>query len=500
MRVQELFASLNSVNPTIKLGTSSASDVSSLVFDSRKIEPGCVFVAIRGGKADGHDFLAEAEAKKAAAVVVEDASRVPETYRGAVAVVKDSREALNRLAARYFGEPAKNLFCVGVTGTNGKTTTTYMIEAIFERGGIPAGVIGTINHHFREHVWKTEMTTPDPLAFQERLAQFLQHGAKAVALEVTSHALRQARVDEVPFDVAVFTNLTRDHLDYHKDMEDYFDAKTKLFRDLLPRSSKPVKTAVINGDDEYGKRLVHDAKGARIWKYGSGPQNELRYGVLESGFGGTRFRLRTPMGSKEFNLRMVGEHMVANACGAVGAGLAAGIPLTVCRDALNELTGVSGRLEMVPNSKGLHVFVDYAHTPDALSTVLFHLNGIRKNAGSTNQIITVFGCGGDRDGGKRPLMMKAALERSDLVVLTSDNPRTEDPERILDDAEAGVPSSDKSRIYRDVDRKKGIAKALSLAKRGDVVLIAGKGHEDYQIIGTTRIPFSDFDVVKEILA
>lgn len=471
-----------------------------IVFDSRKIEPGCVFVAIRGGKADGHDFLADAEAKNAAAVVVEDVAKVPATFKGSVAVVADAREALNRLAARHFGEPAKSLFCVGVTGTNGKTTTTYMVESVFEKGGVPAGVIGTINHHFRDHVWKTEMTTPDPLAFQERLSQFKQLGAKAVALEVTSHALRQARVDEVPFDVAVFTNLTRDHLDYHKDMEDYFDAKTKLFRDLLPRSSKPQKTAVINGDDEYGRRLVHETRGARIWKYGRGPDNELRFAVLESGFGGTKFRLKTPMGSKEFHLRLVGEHMVANACGAVGAGLAAGIPLVVCREALNELNGVSGRLESVPNSKGIHVFVDYAHTDDALGTVLFHLNGIRKTAGTRNQIITVFGCGGDRDRGKRPLMMKAALERSDLVVLTSDNPRTEDPERILDDAEAAAPASEKSRIYREVDRKQGIAKALSLARPGDVVLIAGKGHEDYQIIGTTRYPFSDFAVVKEILS
>ncbi|MES2965950.1 MAG: Mur ligase family protein, partial [Bdellovibrionota bacterium] len=244
------------------------------VFDSRKIEPGCVFVAIRGGKADGHDYLGEAEAKNAAAVVVEDASRVPGTFKGIVSIVKDSREALNQLAARYFHEPARSLFCVGVTGTNGKTTTTYMIEAIFERGGIPAGVIGTINHHFKSHVWKTEMTTPDPLAFQERLSQFLSLGAKAVALEVTSHALRQARVDEVPFDVAVFTNLTRDHLDYHKDMEDYFDAKTKLFRDLLPRSKKPKPIAVVNGDDEYGKRLAADLRGVKIWKYGRSPECE----------------------------------------------------------------------------------------------------------------------------------------------------------------------------------------------------------------------------------
>ncbi len=205
------------------------------------------------------------------------------------------------------------------------------------------------------------------------------------------------------------------------------------------------------------------------------------------------------MGSKEIHLRMVGEHMVSNACAAVGAGLAAGIPLTVCRDALNDLKGVSGRLEAVPNQRGVHVYVDYAHTDDALSTVLFHLNGIRKTAGTANRIITVFGCGGDRDRGKRPLMMRAALERSDLVVLTSDNPRTESPEEILNDAEAAAQSSEKSRIYREVDRKKGIAKALELAKPGDVVLIAGKGHEDYQIIGTTRHPFSDFDVVKELL-
>jgi UDP-N-acetylmuramoyl-L-alanyl-D-glutamate--2,6-diaminopimelate ligase len=480
-------------------GVHASAQVASLCFDSRKLEKDCVYFAIKGSKSDGHSFLKVATDAGASAVIVEDVAQIPDKYEGAIVVVASVRRALNELAAVFFGEPARKLFCIGVTGTNGKTTTTYMAEAIFEKAGRPAGVIGTINHHFRSKVWPTEMTTPDPVAFQERLAEFVSLGASAVALEVSSHALAQSRVDEVPFDVAVFTNLSRDHLDYHRDMDDYFDAKHKLFKDLLSSSSKPHPTAVLNEEDPVSSKIVTGPR-VRRWTYGPGPTATLRSSVLEQGFEGTRFRLRTPFGSAEIRLPMVGLHNVANACGAIGAALAAGISLKVCKEALSELRGVSGRLEAVPNSKGVHVFVDYAHSDDALATVLHCLNDIRQKSAVKNQLITVFGCGGDRDKGKRPLMARAALKGSDLVVLTSDNPRTEDPEKILDDAQAGIPNAHLGQnLFRVVDRRKGIAKALELAKPGDVVLIAGKGHEDYQILGTTKVPFSDFAVVKEIL-
>ncbi len=495
MTLRELF----SIFPTAKLGAFADEHVSSLCFDSRKLEPKCVFVAIKGGKSDGHDYLVLAAEKGALALVVQDESKVPKDFLGSVLVTQNPREALNKLAAFYFGEPAKSMFCVGVTGTNGKTTTTYMAEAIFAEAGKPAGVVGTINHHFQDHIWKTEMTTPDPVSFQERLKQFKDLGAKTVALEVSSHALDQARVDEVPFDVAVFTNLSRDHLDYHKDMDEYFEAKNKLFRDLLSRSTKPQPTAVINDEDSYAKR-IGTASRVRRWTYGPSAHCDLQYTILSQGFGGTKFLLKTPFGSAEFQLLMVGLHNVANACGAIGAALAADIPLATCVSALAKLRGVNGRLEAVPNPKGVHVFVDYAHTDDALHTVLHYLNDIRRQSGISNKLITVFGCGGDRDKGKRPLMAKAAMAGSDLVVLTSDNPRTEDPEKILDDAMASAPEGSLgNKLCRDADRNRGIQKALDLAAPGDVVLIAGKGHEDYQQIGITKIPFSDFNVVKEIL-
>ena len=480
-------------------GIDAGRTVTSLCFDSRKLEKGCVFFAIKGGTSDGHQFLASAAQAGAAALVVESVAKIPETYEGAIIVVENSRRALNQLAAVFFGEPAKKLFCIGVTGTNGKTTTTYMTEAIFSRATKPLGVIGTINHHFGEKIWPTEMTTPDPVAFQSRLAEFVSLGAFGVALEVSSHALSQSRVDEVPFDVAVFTNLSRDHLDYHRDMNDYFDAKHKLFRDLLSSSSKPHPTAVLNDEDAFSSKIETDPR-VRRWTYGADESAELRYQILSQGFDGTAFRLTALQSAQEFHLPMVGSHNVANACGAIGAALAAGISLKTCADALKDLRGVSGRLEAVPNSKGVHVFVDYAHTDDALSTVLHYLNEIRRESGVKNKLITVFGCGGDRDKGKRPLMAKAALKDSDVVVLTSDNPRTENPDAILDDAMAGVPGAKLgANLYREVDRRKGIAQALSLAQKGDVVLIAGKGHEDYQIVGTTKHPFSDFQVVKDIL-
>jgi UDP-N-acetylmuramoyl-L-alanyl-D-glutamate--2,6-diaminopimelate ligase len=510
MKLHELL----SILPGVALGPAGlgACEVTSLCFDSRRLEKDCVFVAIRGGKADGHAYLGEAAKLGASAVVVEDQASVPADFAGAVAVVKDTREALNRLAARYFADPAKKLFCAGVTGTNGKTTTTYMIEAILNRHAMPTGVVGTINHHLGTRVWKTEMTTPDPLSFQQRLAEFVSGGAKAVALEVSSHALSQSRVDEVPFDVAVFTNLSRDHLDYHKDMEDYFEAKEKLFKDLLARSTKPRRVAVVNGDDEYGRRLAAlgvlggDGRGDRpsVWTYGAAKgaerEHDISFEVLEQGFGGTRFRLKAPVGAREFKILMTGLHNVYNACGAIGAALVAGASLDTCAEALGALTGVAGRLEAVPNFKGLHIFVDYAHTDDALHTVLHYLRGIREAAGLKNRIITVFGCGGDRDKGKRPLMMKAAARGSDLVVVTSDNPRTEDPEAIIADALAGAdPSALGKTVFKEADRRKGIRLAIEMAKPGDVVLIAGKGHEDYQQIGTTKFPFSDVEVVKEIM-
>ena len=374
---------------------------------------------------------------------------------------------------------------------------TYMIEAILNHAQVPTGVIGTVNHHLQAKVWPSEMTTPDPVFLQKRLREFRDEGARAVAMEVSSHALDQARVDSVPFNTVIFTNLTRDHLDYHKTMDQYFEAKQRLFTDLLWATTKRPCFAIINTDDKYGRRM-RVADPAILWTYGA-KNADIRYKIKRMDFALTSFEVTTPLGKGEVHLPMSGIHNVMNALAALGAGLSAGVPLDVCIQALNSFTGVPGRLQSVPNAQNLSVFVDYAHSPDALENVLMAITRVRANLKSSARIWTVFGCGGDRDKGKRPLMAEMALKYSDNVVITSDNPRTEEPQAIIQDIMAGVPSTARDKVTVMVDRKEAIHSALKTAQPGDVILIAGKGHEDYQIIGTTKFPFSDVQVAQEAM-
>lgn len=511
MNLHDLFGakafSPNSTSPSQSLGSGlAAREVSALVFDTRLLKKDCVFVAIRGGRHDGHDFLQQAVDAGAAALVVESTAKVPAGFRGYVCQVSSSRFELARLAAIWSKNPSRELFTVGVTGTNGKTTTTNMIESVLNSGGFPTGVIGTIDHHLGTRVWPSDMTTPDPLQFHARLREFADHGAKAVALEVSSHALDQARVDAVDFNVGVFTNLTRDHLDYHGTMEAYFEAKLRFFTGLLRDSAKKETRAIVNVDDDYGRKIVSSLKSEKkplVWTLGQGSDADYAYKILKQGFDGVEFQLKSPAGDHRLRLAMAGLHNVQNAVSAFATGLAAGLAVSVIETAIQSIRGVNGRLEHVPNTRGLHVFVDYAHTDDALSAILRLLSEIREEAvrsgGARAGICTVFGCGGDRDRGKRPLMMRAALAGSDQVIVTSDNPRTEDPEKIIDDAMAAVQGAEASKVERVVDRRQAIERALSRAKKGDVVLIAGKGHEATQTIGTVKMPFSDAQVAKDIL-
>ncbi len=490
--------------------------VSAIVVDTRKLVPQCIFVAIRGAKADGHQFLAEAVAKGAIVLVVEDAANVPAGFRGFVQKVPSSRLELARLASVWASLPSQNLFTVGVTGTNGKTTTTHMIESVLNAGSIPTGVIGTIDHHFGSKVWPTELTTPDPMAFQMRLKEFVKLGAKAVALEVSSHALMQSRVDFVEFNAGVFSNLTRDHLDYHGTMENYFEAKVRFFSELLTNSKKKETFAILNGDDDWvlkARDRLLKRKRSTIWTFANAAtpaskklgKIEFTFEIVEQSFEGVRFKLKTPGGTHSILLPMTGLHNVQNAVSAFAVGLAAGIDERQLVKSLGEIPGVNCRLESVRNSKGVHVFVDFAHTDEGLVATLKTLTAIRESAAAsgrasaTAKIITVFGCGGDRDRGKRPLMMRAALDGSDKVVVTSDNPRNEDPEVILDDAMAAVKSEEKAKVQRIADRRKAIERAIEAAAPGDVVLIAGKGHETTQQIGAVKHPFSDARVAREIL-
>jgi len=492
MKLQTLIRGL----PVLEIRGDPDPEVSGLCSDSRKFQAGQIFVAIKGLQHDGHRFLSKAAQTGATALVVEDRESIPDNFTGTTIVVKESRHALDKMAANYFGHPSDAVFMVGVTGTNGKTTTTYMIEAILNKGVGPTGVIGTIDYHLGTDVKSSKHTTPDALDLQETLEGWRKSGAKAVAMEVSSHALSQGRADSVSFDAAVFTNLTRDHLDFHGTMEEYRLAKAYLFSHLLEGSKKKSKRAVINLDDEAAKYMMPPH--VPTWTFGF-DHGDVSAENLKLGFDGSTFDVKTPMGKFSGCLQMVGRHNVANALAAIGVGLHAGLPFTMISQALEQLTGVRGRLQRVTSKSEVRCFVDYAHTDDALLNVLNFIHTLRNQTSPKARIVTVFGCGGDRDKGKRPLMLKAAQKYSDLIVVTSDNPRTENPSQIIKDILSESAGSPAKNTLVEIDRRKAIELALEKALPGDVVLIAGKGHEDYQILGTEKIPFDDVKIAKEIL-
>lgn len=463
--------------------------------NSKNISQDCLFIAERGGKQDGHNFIGEAIKNGAKAVMVEDSNLVPKNFSGIIVAVPSTRSVLSSLSAHFFDYPSEKLFSVGVTGTNGKTSTTYLIETILNSKNINTGVIGTINHHFKSHVWETSMTTPDPLLLQSRLSEFVKMGAKALAIEVSSHSLDQKRVEEIQFDVGIFTNLTRDHLDYHQTMENYFAAKSRFFTELLEKSKKTKVAAFVNGDDSWAKKIAQTEK-LRVYTFGQSNKNDIHFELKSMDFFRTQFHLKTPWGNADFNVPLTGIHNVFNVMAATGACLFQGLNLTEVSDALKSFTGVPGRLHMVPNNRRIAVFVDYAHTPDALENVLTGLNKIRSEKKSKQKIITIFGCGGDRDTGKRPEMAAIAEKFSDYCIVTSDNPRTEDPGKILYEITLGF---EKINFETESNRKAAIAKAINLAEPNDVILIAGKGHETYQIVGNEKFYFNDFEIAQELL-
>lgn len=483
-------------------------ELGEITTDSRRALAGCCFLAIRGSASDGHAYLADVCAQSPALVIVEDFARIPAGYRGVVIEVASTRRAWAALAAAEFGRPSQGLLMVGITGTNGKTSCTCFFEHLLTKLGYPCGVIGTIDHHLGNRVWKTSATTPNPLDLQKRLQEMRELGGRAVAMEVSSHALDQHRVDQVHFDVALFTNLTRDHLDYHHTMEEYFAAKQRLFTDLLWDSVKAAPVAVVNVDDEWGRRL-RVAQKARLVTFGKldgGHSADWLYRITRADFSFTEFRVR--QGGVEFDARlpMVGDHQVANAVAVLASVHAlnernqpGALPPRKLAELLEDFPGVPGRLEKVPHGRGFHVFVDYAHSPDALENTLRSLKQIQEKGALASRILTVFGCGGDRDTGKRPLMAKIAEQWSDHVIVTSDNPRTEVPEKILADISEGFSAGARGRFESIVDRRAAIARALEWARKDDVILIAGKGHEDYQEIQGQRFTFRDQDVVKELL-
>ncbi len=469
--------------------------VKGLAEHSQKVKRGDAFFSIRGAKDDGDRYLKEV-VKKGAAVLVLD--RWHPDFKGITQlVVPEVKQALSRLAGYFYGFPSTRLKVVGVTGTNGKTTTTYLIEAVLKEAGKKVGVIGTIAYRLGGKVYQAPNTTPSSLMLQEMMAEMVSRKMSHLVMEVSSHALAQGRVEGCAFEAGVYTNLTQDHLDYHHNMKEYREAKAKLFRMLEEQSQKGArKTAVLNQDDPASVYFQKLCPHARHITYGFHRRAMVRPLQWELPPEGVRFLAKTPWGKQEFHLALVGRFNISNALAAIATGGALGIPLRTMARGLGKVQFVPGRFERVPFKKGIAVIVDFAHTPDALSKLLDTAREM-----CPGRIITVFGCGGDRDRKKRPLMARVVSTKGDYCVLTSDNPRTEDPKAILREVEKGIVAAARSPKSFEVivDRKKAVFKALSLACPGDIVLIAGKGHENYQIIGNKRYPYNDKEVVKEYL-
>lgn len=457
--------------------------IQGLSYDSRAVQKGDLFFAIKGENFDGHKFIAEVEKKGAAAAIVTHV--IP---AGLPQVPTDRIFPwLSRLSAAFHGHPSGKCPVIGITGTNGKTTVTYILEKMFQHAGTPCGVMGTVDYRFGDSSMPAPNTTPMALDIHRFLDSLIQRKASALVMEVSSHALDLHRVDDVQFAVGVFTNLTQDHLDFHQTMEAYFNAKAKLFR-----GKKEIRS-VINADDSFGQRLAAELKEPLL--FGFNEAAKVRAVDFDCDLEGVRFHLKLPSGKTyPITTNLLGRHNISNLLAAAGAALAFGMSEKEVVEGLNLEHYVPGRLEKVPTNRGFIVVVDYAHTPDALLQTLKALKEIKPG-----KIICVFGAGGDRDRKKRPLMGKIAAEGADQVVLTSDNPRTEDPQGILDEIEAGIKSIGRKNYVVIENRAEAIRKGIRMAEKGDVVLIAGKGHENYQIYGKEKKHFSDQETAVKVL-
>jgi len=443
---------------------------------------------VGGSCFDGHSFIEQAVDKGAVAIVGEKPGL---SKRATMIVVPNSREALARLAATYYGDPSRRLKVIGVTGTNGKSTTTFLVKHLLERANQSTGLIGTVRYEIGERVLPAQRTTPESLDLQELLSQCVEAGCRNVVLEVSSHALSQGRASEIAFDVGAFTNLTQDHLDFHHGMKDYFEAKARLF-DSVRDNQKKERAAVINIDDPYGQQLVaRFGRDLPMISYGMGARAQFRASNFKVEMNGTSYQLNAKEKSYLVRLPLIGRFNVYNSLAALAVAHAIGADVRTSVLALANAPQIPGRLEAIPAKRQFHVFVDYAHTDDALLNVLRTCRDLHPN-----RLILVFGCGGNRDRTKRVLMGAVADQYADYAILTSDNPRKEDPEAIVRDIEAGFKRKNYEKI---VDRREAISRAIALAQPKDIVLIAGKGHEKYQEFGDHTIPFDDVEVAARAL-
>lgn len=478
--VKEIKAALAEGGLLVSAGNDLPDQATGISDDSRKVSPGDLFIAVRGWNSDGHDFLDAARERGATAAIVEDPSR---TTLPAL-VVREGRRAAALASATAYGDPARDLRLLGVTGTNGKTTTTSIMRHLFDDGDGSSASIGTlgvlVGSEGEVLPGGSGLTTPGPVELQRILRALADRGVRTIAMEVSSHSLDQRRIDGLAFDVAVFTNLTRDHLDYHGTMEKYFEAKARLL-DYL----KPEGTAILNADAPEWRSLEPSSQ---TLTFGAEESADIQAEDIRFTSEGSEWRLVTPRGSANIALPLIGDINIENALAAAAAAFALGEAPPVIARRLGSVPQVAGRLEII--SRRPTVLRDYAHTPDALERTLKTARAFTRG-----KLIVVFGCGGDRDKGKRPLMGEIAERDADCAIVTSDNPRTEDPDAIIDDIEAGMRSSKHERV---TDRLSAIQRAIDLAEEGDIVLLAGKGHETYQIRGTTSYPFDEREIVKEM--
>lgn len=481
---------INKILPEARLLSGSLDGmVSDLQFDSRQVKNGSLFVCISGFKSDGHLFAKEAVEKGAKALVVERPINLP--YEVTMVLVPDTRKALALLAAHYFNYPSQKFNLIGITGTNGKTSITNLMEAIFREWGKKTGLIGTIVNRVDQKILPTTHTTPESLELQRLFKTMVEDGVDYVMMEVSSHALSLGRVQGTEFDVAVFTNLTRDHLDFHGDLENYKKAKGILFRQLGIGGKMRLKYAVINADDPYSA-YFKEISMVPVFTYGIDAPSDFQAVNMELHAKGAAFRIKN-MAELLIRLNLAGRFNIYNSLAAIGVAIKEGVPFEIIASALEKLQGVPGRFETVEEGQDYTIIVDYAHTPDGLENVLKTAREVCQK-----RVITVFGCGGDRDRSKRPLMGEVAGRLSDYTILTSDNPRTEEPDAIIQEIIPGLEKAG-GRFEILSNRKDAIENALRFAKPGDLVMIAGKGHENYQIIGNKKYPFDDKEVARAFL-
>lgn len=484
MRLKNLIKSIDNYKTC---NSSEDFPVCGISCNSKTVSDDFVFVAIKGNRDDGHKFIQEAIDRGARAIIVQDQGIRVKRQDKKVNLIKvtDTRKVLARLATEFYGNPSSKMKVIGITGTNGKTTVSYLIEALLKTAGFNPAVIGTVNYRFNDKIIPSKNTTPGPIETQSMLAEMLKQGINYTVMEVSSHALNQDRTEGINYHCAIFTNLTQDHLDYHRTLENYFQAKAKLFQNIRPNAF-----TIINNDDGYGKKLKNLIP-AEVITYGIDNNADIMAGDIKPDIAHTEFLLTTTKEKVNFKTPLIGQHNVYNILAAVALAVREGLDLSLIKSVIEKFDSVPGRMERIDTKRDFSVFVDYAHTEDALRNVIKSLREF-----ASGKIIVVFGCGGERDKTKRPKMGYAVSELADYAIITSDNPRSENPEEIIEDIEKGIKKNNYSVVP---ERKDAIKESLSLAKLGDIVLVAGKGHEDCQILKDKIVHFDDREVIRECL-